>query len=46
MLLDLMDKDAQLKPQMLGKLSAFLTRDDDGHLFGPTVSPRAGAGDG
>lgn len=34
MLMDLMDKDAELKKQMLGKLSTFLTRPDDRVLFG------------
>ena len=34
MLMELMDKDPQLKAQMLGKLSTFLVRPDDRALFG------------
>lgn len=34
MLLELMGKDPQLKAQMLGKLSTFLTRPEDRVLFG------------
>ena len=41
MLLDLMNKDAELQKSMLGKLSSFLTRDDDRKLFGLTVSPNS-----
>ena len=33
MLMELMDKDPQLKAQMLGKLSTFLVRPDDRALF-------------
>ncbi len=33
MLLELMDKDAALKKEMLGKLSTFLVRSDDRTLF-------------
>ena len=34
LLLELMNKDPDLQKQMLGKLSAFLTRPDDRMLFG------------
>lgn len=34
MLMELMEKDAELKKQMLGKLSTFLVRPDDRALFG------------
>ncbi len=34
MLVELMDKDAELPKQMLGKLSGFLTRLQDRALFG------------
>ena len=34
LLLELMNKDPELQKQMLGKLSAFLTRPDDRELFG------------
>ena len=34
MLMELMDKDAELKKQMLGKLSTFLVRPEDRVLFG------------
>ena len=34
MLLDLMEKDAELERQMLVKLDGFLTREDDRALFG------------
>ena len=34
MLLDLMDKDADLQKQMLDRLEGFLTREDDRSLFG------------
>ena len=41
MLLELMNKDVELQKSMLGKLSSFLTRDDDRKLFGLTVMPKA-----
>ena len=41
MLLELMNKDAELQKSMLGQLSSFLTRDDDRKLFGLTVSPNS-----
>ena len=41
MLLELMNMDAELQRSMLGKLSAFLTRDDDRKLFGLTVSSKS-----
>ena len=41
MLLELMNKDPELQKSMLGKLSSFLTRDDDRKLFGLTVSSKA-----
>ena len=34
MLTELMEKDAELKKEMLGKRSAFLVRPDDRALFG------------
>ena len=44
LLLDLMERDQDLRKQMLGKLSSFLTRDDDRALFGlsagSAVSPK------
>ena len=40
MLLELMNKDAEVQKSMLGKLSSFLTRDDDRKLFGLTVSSK------
>ena len=43
MLLELMNKDPDLQKQMLGNLSAFLTRDEDRLLFDLTVSSKAGA---
>jgi len=36
MLLEMMANDAELQKSMLGKLSAFLTREDDRKLFGLT----------
>ena len=41
MLLELMNKDSELQKSMLGKLSSFLTRDDDRKLFGLTVIPKS-----
>ncbi len=41
MLLELMAKDAEFQKQMLGKLSAFLVREDDRTLFGLRSSKKA-----